>query len=75
MELELAPGATVGHLAGEVLRLHPGIIRDPEALVVAVNQEYREHDHPLSDGDEAALIPPVSGGGYASPSLRHDGSR
>ena len=26
------------------------------------DQEYADHDHVLSDGDEAALIPPVSGG-------------
>jgi len=30
--------------------------------LVAVNQEYVTGEHVLSDGDEAALIPPVSGG-------------
>jgi molybdopterin converting factor small subunit len=29
---------------------------------VAVNQEYASADHALRDGDEVALIPPVSGG-------------
>jgi molybdopterin synthase catalytic subunit len=28
----------------------------------AVNQEYQSWEMPLSDGDELALIPPVSGG-------------
>ena len=49
-------------LAVEVLRLHPGLVGDPDKLVVAVNDEYREHGYALTDGDEAALIPPVSGG-------------
>ena len=62
VELELPEGATVGSLAEEALRRYPAITRDPARLVVAVNQEYRDHDYILGDGDEAALIPPVSGG-------------
>ena len=42
--------------------MSPGLASDPAAVVVAVNREYRGHDHRLSDGDEAAFIPPVSGG-------------
>ncbi len=30
--------------------------------MTAVNQEYVQADHELHDGDEVALIPPVSGG-------------
>jgi molybdopterin converting factor small subunit len=30
--------------------------------MVAVNEEFQEHDFVLSDRDEVALIPPVSGG-------------
>ena len=55
-------GATVGSLAQEVLRRYPAITGDGSKLVVAVNQEYADHGHLLSDGDEIALIPPVSGG-------------
>jgi molybdopterin synthase catalytic subunit len=32
------------------------------AIAVAVNQEYVPATHPLADGDEVALLPPVSGG-------------
>ena len=60
--LELAEGATVGGLAEQVVRLYPAIGTDPSKLVVAVNQEYADHDLSLKDGDEVALIPPVSGG-------------
>ncbi len=62
VELELPDGATVGALAEEVVRLYPAVAADAATLVAAVNQEFRQHDHVLKDGDEAALIPPVSGG-------------
>lgn len=62
LELELADGATVGTLAKEVRRLFPAVTQNPSILVVAVNEEYRDHGHILNDGDEVALIPPVSGG-------------
>lgn len=32
------------------------------SLRLAVNQEYVSNDHPLKQGDEVAVIPPVSGG-------------
>jgi molybdopterin converting factor subunit 1 len=35
------------------------------SLAVAVNQVYAQRDHLLSDGDEVALLPPVSGGSAA----------
>ncbi len=37
---------------------------EPEGLLYAVNKEYADRDRPLADGDEVALIPPVSGGAY-----------
>ena len=60
--IELPGGATVGRLTEEVVRRYPGLVSGPENLVVAVNQEYRDHLYALDDGDEVALIPPVSGG-------------
>ena len=59
--VDMDPGETVGALADSVNALVPGL-PPAERLVVAVNNEYRDHDFILSDGDEAALIPPVSGG-------------
>ena len=55
-------GSTVSDLTAEVLRLYPTLTSDVSKLVVAVNEEYQDHSHALRDGDEAALIPPVSGG-------------
>ena len=46
----------------DVMKLHPDFSPDPPRIVVAVGREYVNHRHPLKDGDEAAFIPPVSGG-------------
>jgi molybdopterin converting factor subunit 1 len=62
LAMDLPDGATVGRLADEMVQRYPGLIVEPRRLVVAVNEEYRDHQHALSDGDEVALIPPVSGG-------------
>ena len=37
---------------------------EPPGLAYAVNREYVDRDHALTDGDEVAVIPPVSGGGF-----------
>jgi len=37
---------------------------EPAGLLYAVNREYANRDHELADGDEVALIPPVSGGAF-----------
>jgi len=37
---------------------------EPEGLLYAVNKQYASRDHALRDGDEVALIPPVSGGAF-----------
>jgi molybdopterin synthase catalytic subunit len=37
---------------------------EPPGLLYAVNREYAERDAPLQEGDEVALIPPVSGGAF-----------
>ena len=37
---------------------------EPDGLLYAVNKEYAPRDRALADGDEVALIPPVSGGAF-----------
>jgi molybdopterin converting factor small subunit len=67
-EMEVTAGITVGGL----LRLLEGKTSkgnmDAEIwrrLAVAVNREYSSPEVELRDGDEVALLPPVSGGSFA----------
>ena len=41
-----------------------GLGDEPEGLLYAVNREYADRGRELQEGDEVALIPPVSGGGF-----------
>jgi molybdopterin synthase catalytic subunit/molybdopterin converting factor small subunit len=56
--LDLRDGATVGDVWPEL-----GLGPEPDAVAYAVNRRYADRTTPLADGDEVALIPPVSGGG------------
>ncbi|HKO73967.1 MAG TPA: molybdenum cofactor biosynthesis protein MoaE [Gaiellaceae bacterium] len=58
-ELELGEGARVEDVWPEL-----GLGEEPAGLVFAVNRVYVERGSALSDGDEVALIPPVSGGAF-----------
>jgi MoaE-MoaD fusion protein len=52
----------VGSVADVWPRL--GLGDEPGGLLYAVNRSYVEREHELADGDEVALIPPVSGGSF-----------
>jgi molybdopterin synthase catalytic subunit/molybdopterin converting factor small subunit len=41
-----------------------GLGEEPNGVLYAVNRSYASRDAALSDGDEVALIPPVSGGSF-----------
>lgn len=58
----LADGATVAALWGALVEEFPAIEAMTGAVRFAVNREYVDRDHVLADGDEVAVIPPVSGG-------------
>ena len=60
--MELADGSTVDQLRDELATLFPVVIPYLATLVCAVDDEFVATDHLLADGDEVALIPPVSGG-------------
>jgi molybdopterin synthase catalytic subunit/molybdopterin converting factor small subunit len=62
VDLQLVDGATV---ADAIAQLRGGALAGlPEnaPFVTAVAREYVTPDHPLAEGDELALVPPVSGG-------------
>lgn len=63
IELSLPAGATVRTVLEAAGERVPAVGRYGASLLTAVNLDYVTRDHPLRDGDEVALIPPVSGGG------------
>ena len=64
-EMEAPAGTTVGSLLrilGERTSNLKMETRIWQSTAVAVNREYSSHGAVLRDGDEVALLPPVSGG-------------
>ncbi len=62
LELTLPAGATVRAALEAVGEQVPAVRRYGSSLLAAVNFDYVTGDHVLREGDELALIPPVSGG-------------
>jgi molybdopterin converting factor subunit 1 len=62
LPLELPERASVGDAVAALAAEHPAIEAMRGKLAAAVNLSYVGLDEPLRDGDELALIPPVSGG-------------
>jgi molybdopterin converting factor subunit 1 len=63
VEVELGEGLTAGDVFALMSREHPRMAGMKVAF--AVNQVYADGEQPLREGDELALIPPVSGGACA----------
>lgn len=61
-QVELEAPATVARLMDRLVELHPDLGEGVASLRVALNQEYVGGDAPLTEADEVAIIPPVSGG-------------
>ena len=60
--LEVPGGETVEGAARAVAQRFPEVASFLPRVAYAVNESYAKPDVVLSDGDELALIPPVSGG-------------
>jgi molybdopterin converting factor subunit 1 len=60
-EVEMSQSADVQAILNQLKTNYPKL-KDIKSLLVAVNSEYAESDLVLSENDEIALIPPVSGG-------------
>jgi molybdopterin synthase catalytic subunit len=63
--VEVPDGAAVRDAVAAVAKLHP-LVAQIRQVVLAKNREYVGLDDPLADGDELAIIPPVSGGAVSS---------
>ncbi len=64
LELPVPPGSTVRGLVGALGAARPALAAPlgERRILVVVNERYADLDTPLREGDEVALLPPVSGG-------------
>jgi molybdopterin synthase catalytic subunit len=60
--LEVPQGSTLADVYDSLRRTHPALERDRRSVRGAINQEFTDWDTVVSQGDEVAFIPPVSGG-------------
>ncbi len=67
LETEVPPDTDVAGLLAHLADRYPAARLPDKHFSVAVNRAYAAPDRVLHDGDEVALIPPVSGG--AGPKL------
>ena len=68
LDVELADGGTVERVWEAVTRQYPVLLPYRPYTLFALRNDYVGADHPLGDGDELSLFPPVSGGA-AEPDL------
>jgi molybdopterin converting factor subunit 1 len=59
---DVTPGSTVGTVWQQLVREYPALGPYERSISSALNADYARMDAPLSDGDEVAFLPPVSGG-------------
>ena len=64
--------ATVSELLKQISKEYPALsdMLSRGGILIAINQEFAKPDVPLKDGDEVALMPPVSGGAERSHNVR-----
>ena len=60
--LDLPNGASVADLRRRLAALHPQLAELEAKCAVAVDAEFVNDGHILTEGSEIALLPPVSGG-------------
>ncbi|MCK5559959.1 MAG: molybdopterin converting factor subunit 1 [Thermoplasmata archaeon] len=60
--IELQTRAQLSTLKEHLTYLHPSLKDHWESTILSVNKKYKNSDIELKDGDEVAILPPISGG-------------
>ena len=69
--IDLPENATAGSLWDSLATKHSELAKYRDVISTAVNEDYAKLDCTLSDGDEVAFLPPVSGGQHNDSNLSH----
>ena len=62
IDVSLPGGSVLGDAIDEVYRRHPKLAGLRGSTLLAVGLDYQDRSHPLKDGDEISMFPPVQGG-------------
>ncbi len=62
IDIDVQEPATVSTLLRVIYSQYPVLQQHSSSLLVSINQEFADDSHPIAEGDEIALFPPVSGG-------------
>jgi molybdopterin converting factor subunit 1 len=62
IDLRLDSSATAAAVRARVGELFPAVAPLVARSAIAINQQYADDTQVLRDGDEVAILPPVSGG-------------
>src|SRR5882757_4447393 len=60
--LQVSPGMTIADAVNQLCSNFPELVKFQSRIAYAVNERFSPATTQLHDGDELALIPPVSGG-------------
>lgn len=66
-QIELPPGSTLGSLFETYAAKYSRLAGMAASIVLARNHEFAKASEPITDGDEIAFLPPVSGGSLPLP--------
>ncbi len=62
VSIEVTAPATVSTVWQAVTQAAPDLVPFERAISCAINAEFSRMSHPVSEGDDVAFLPPVSGG-------------
>ena len=67
LDFDVPSGATVNDLLERLEARYPGLRPYRSIVLTSLNEDYVERSTVISDGDEVAIFPPVSGGASSEP--------